>query len=280
MVSAADLRLLKEILADFGLNYTLLPDYSETMDGETWDQYEKLQTGGTPIAAIGATGSASASIEFGRTLAATETAGTALEKKFRVPRQLLGLPIGIGETDKLFSLLSGLGQCEVPVKYQRERGRLVDSLIDGHKYAFEKRAVVFGEEDMVIGLTAFLCEIGVTPVLCASGGRSKHFAAALRAAAPNLPEETQIKEGFDFAEMTELSPELKPDFLIGSSKGYALARKLGVPLVRVGFPIHDRIGGQRVLHLGYRGAQELYDRIVNILLEVKQEKSPIGYSYL
>jgi nitrogenase molybdenum-iron protein NifN len=73
---------------------------------------------------------------------------------------------------------------------------------------------------------------------------------------------------------------LKPDFFIGSSKGYSVSRKLNVPLIRVGFPIHDRIGGQRVLHLGYRGAQELFDRIVNALLEVKQEKSPIGYSYL
>ena len=38
------------------------------------------------------------------------------------------------------------------MKYQRERGRLVDSLIDGHKYVFEKRAIVYGEEDLVIGL--------------------------------------------------------------------------------------------------------------------------------
>jgi len=52
MVSAADLRHLKEILADFGLNYTLLPDYSESMDGETWSEYEKIQSGGTPIAAM------------------------------------------------------------------------------------------------------------------------------------------------------------------------------------------------------------------------------------
>jgi nitrogenase molybdenum-iron protein NifN len=71
-----------------------------------------------------------------------------------------------------------------------------------------------------------------------------------------------------------------PDFLLGSSKGYSLARKLRIPLVRVGFPIHDRIGGQRLLHLGYRGAQQLYDRIVNTLLEQKQEASDVGYSYL
>ena len=95
-----------------------------------------------------------------------------------------------------------------------------------------------------------------------------------------LPPNTLVKEGCDFAEIAELAPSLKPDFLLGSSKGAGIARSLKVPLVRVGFPIHDRLGGQRVLHLGYRGAQELYDRIVNTLLEVKQESSPIGYSYL
>jgi nitrogenase molybdenum-iron protein NifN len=280
MVSTADLRHLKEILADFGLDYTLLPDYSESMDGETWEQYEKIQSGGTPLAAIAATGSAKASIEFGPTLAATETAGTSLAKKFAIPRHLLGMPMGIRESDVFFNLLAMLSGRTVPLKYQRERGRLVDSLIDGHKYAFEKRAIVYGDEDLVVGLTAFLCEIGVTPVLCASGGRSKHFEKAIRAAAPNLPEETLVKEGFDFAETAELAPELKPDFLIGSSKGYKISRSLDVPLIRVGFPIHDRIGGQRVLHLGYRGAQELYDRIVNSLLEAKQDTSTIGYSYL
>jgi nitrogenase molybdenum-iron protein NifN len=280
MVSAADLRHLKEIFADFKLPCTLLPDYSETMDGATWSDYEKLQSGGTPIAAIRALGAARASIEFGRTLSATKTAGMVLQNKFSIPRRLLGLPMGIRETDAFFSALAEIAGTETPVKYQGERGRLVDSLIDGHKYGFERRAIVFGEEDLVIGLTALLCEIGVTPVLCASGGRSKKLQECLRAAVPDLPAETLVKEGFDFAEIAEAAPGLKPDFLIGSSKGYSIARRLKVPLVRVGFPIHDRVGGQRVLHLGYRGAQELFDRIINALLEVKQETSPIGYSYL
>ncbi len=73
---------------------------------------------------------------------------------------------------------------------------------------------------------------------------------------------------------------LRPDFLLGNSKGYSLARKLDIPLIRVGFPIHDRIGAQRLHTLGYRGTQELFDRIVNALLERKQEKSDVGYSYL
>jgi nitrogenase molybdenum-iron protein NifN len=117
-------------------------------------------------------------------------------------------------------------------------------------------------------------------VLCASGERSKLLEKALREAAPSLPAETLVKEALDFAEISELAPSLKPDFLIGSSKGYQMARSLHIPLIRVGFPIHDRTGGQRVAHLGYRGAQELYDRIVNALLEVKQDNSEVGYAYL
>jgi nitrogenase molybdenum-iron protein NifN len=48
----------------------------------------------------------------------------------------------------------------------------------------------------------------------------------------------------------------------------------------VGFPIHDRFGGQRILHLGYRGAQSLLDRIVNAVIARKQETSDVGYSYI
>jgi nitrogenase molybdenum-iron protein NifN len=48
----------------------------------------------------------------------------------------------------------------------------------------------------------------------------------------------------------------------------------------VGFPIHDRFGGQRMLHLGYKGALEIFDRIVNAMLEKKQADSDVGYGYL
>jgi nitrogenase molybdenum-iron protein NifN len=68
--------------------------------------------------------------------------------------------------------------------------------------------------------------------------------------------------------------------MIGHSKGYTLARKFGLPLIRVGFPIHDRFGGQRILHVGYRGAQMLLDRIVNAIIEKIQEDSTVGYGYM
>lgn len=89
-----------------------------------------------------------------------------------------------------------------------------------------------------------------------------------------------IFEDTDFESMLEVCQTIGADIIIGSSKGYALSRKLGIPLVRAGFPIHDRIGGQRTLHVGYRGTQHLFDRIVNTLIESKQNGSSVGYSYI
>ncbi len=84
----------------------------------------------------------------------------------------------------------------------------------------------------------------------------------------------QVKEGTDFESMLDLCKTVKPDLVIGSSKGYYISRRLGIPLVRVGFPIHDRVGGQRIQHVGYRGTQQLFDRIVNALIEHQQETAP------
>jgi nitrogenase molybdenum-iron protein NifN len=279
-VSAADLRHLREIVAAFDLPVTLVPDYSETMDGPSWAGYEPIPAGGTPVAAVRALGQAGAALECSRILAGeARTAGTHLAK-LGVPLHRLGLPIGLRETDRFCGALELVSGRERPASLELARGRLLDTMVDGHKYVFGQRAVVFGDEDFVIGLTSFLCEIGVQPVLCASGGRSRRFAAVLRATVPELPAKTIVREGADFADIEAAATELKPDLLLGPSKGYSLARRLDVPLVRCGFPIHDRLGGHRILHVGYTGALHLYDTLVNALLERKQENSEVGYSYL
>jgi nitrogenase molybdenum-iron protein NifN len=180
---------------------------------------------------------------------------------------------------------------------------LIDAMVDGHKYLFGKRAAIYGDADLVIGLASFLDEIGIQPVLCATGARLRSADIPVRSnvdCGQECPRsqpggfETLLREvvtdadtsgwvvleGADHAQIAEHARRLKPDLLLGSSKGYPVARELGAPLVRVGFPIHDRLGGQRVLHLGYRGAQRLLDQIVNTLLECRQDDSVVGYSYL
>jgi len=279
-VSPADIRYLKEITEDFSLNPTILPDISDTMDGQAAKTYEKIQPGGTPISAIATMGNALASMEFGHTMS-EKSGGAILAEKFGVENIRISQPVGIRASDRFFDHLVKLSGLPIPEKHRAERGRLVDSYVDGHKYIYGKKAIVYGEEDMVVGLTAFLAEIGVIPILCASGGKSRKFTEKIAEATGDLlSEQPQVHEGMDFYDISELAESLEPDLLVGHSKGYPLAQKLSIPLIRVGFPIHDRMGGQRILHLGYRGAQQLFDLIVNACIAKKQSDSPIGYSYM
>ena len=280
-VSSSDYRLLATIMADFGLDCTLLPDLSETMDGPALLEYEKIQRGGTPLARIRAMGRSRATIEFGPTLGAAVTGGDVLSEQFDIPCHRIGLPVGIRETDRFFDLLEQLSGRPTPDSYAKERGRLVDAYVDGHKYVFGKKAVVYGEEDLVVGLCSFLVEIGIQPVLCASGGTSGRLEEAIAAVtADTLTESPQVFEGMDFFEISEMARQLNVDLVVGNSKGFPLAKELHIPLIRVGFPIHDRIGGQRILHLGYAGAQQLFDTVANAMIEKKQNDSPVGYFYM
>lgn len=282
MVSPADLRHLRMIFEAFGQNVMILPDYAKTLDGALWSEYQRIPAGGTAVQAIAAAGRASASIELGRVLAKMdETAATYLEKHFDVPAYRLGLPMGIRRTDHLMRTLEKISGIPTPTAFTDSRGRLLDALVDGHKYVNGVRAVVYGEADLVAGIVDFLSEIGVVPVICATGDSGGHLApAVLQNLNPDLHDKINVIENVDFVEIEDAVRTEKPDIMIGHSKGYSLARKLGIPLVRVGFPVHDRVGGNRLLHVGYEGAQALFDRIANTLLERRQAESDVGYTYL
>ncbi len=281
-VSCEDLRHLADVFDHFGLDAALLPDYSERLDGGAQEDYVKIMPGGTPVARIRTMGGARATIELGRTLDPAKSAGGLLAERFGVPLHSLGLPIGLRETDAFFDTLCTLAGRPTPRRYELARGRLVDAYVDGHKYLSGKTAVVYGEEDLVVGLCAFLAEIGITPVIAASGGESGRLSCAVKAVTDGLlRQEPEVREGVDFYEIAARARELKPDLVIGNSKGYrVLAKELGIPMLRVGFPIHDRFGAQRVQHLCYAGTQALYDSIVNTVIDKKQTDSDVGYGYI
>ncbi len=278
-LSAEDLRELAQILGDFGSAFTMLPDYSRTLDDESWEDYVSLSRGGTPLDSIRAMGRARATVTLGTTYADEKCAGALLHKRFGVDHHRLVIPLGIRNNDVFFETIEKISGKAIPEKYLRQRGRLVDAYIDGHKYLFGKRALIYGEEDLVVALASFLEETGVVPVLCASGGVSGRFKEAVNDACENS-DPSCVREDTDFATMLDIAQSCKPDFVIGSSKGYYLSKNLGIPLVRVGFPVHDRIGAQRILHVGYRGTLALYDMVVNTILDERQRSVSIGYSYM
>ena len=291
-ISTEDIRQLKELLYDFGLDFVLLPDYSETLDNPIWESYKRIPEGGTSVSQIETCGRAAASIEFGTILnhgslsgrvknnKLSSTGAEYLENEFGVKNQRMPLPIGVKCTDTFFDTLEEVSGIETPAKYKGQRGRLIDSYADGHKYIFGKKAVVYGEEDFVVAMTCFLDEIGIEVALAATGGESGKLKEEITKYCPERAGNMVIENNFDYEKIREWSLENKPDLFVGNSKAYYIARELQVPIVRCGFPIHDRIGGQRIKHVGYAGTQELFDTIVNALIEYKQDHSPVGYKYM
>jgi nitrogenase molybdenum-iron protein NifN len=282
MVSPADLRYLKEILTDFQIPFMMLPDYSKTLDGSLWAEYQLIPEGGTTVEMIRSSGNAAGSLEFGRIPSKEkQSAGKWLQEKFHVDCHHLGLPIGIFETDRLFQVLETLSGRPTPDKYREERGRLIDSYVDGHKHMMAAKVAVYGEEDLVVAMSSFFSEIGIQPVLCASGDRSGHLKKEIARLFPDDEEQSiRVMDNTDFSDIESAIQEAKPDLIVGNSKGFPISRRLGIPMVRIGFPIHDRVDASRRLHLGYRGTQQLFDRIANKLIEYRQTSSTVGYTYM
>jgi nitrogenase molybdenum-iron protein NifN len=274
-VSAADLRHIAEIVRVFCLEPILVPDYSETLDGGAWDTFHPIAPGGTGIAQLKQLGAIRGAISFVHD--PVNDAAGLLHARFGMPAHHLPIPIGVQATDAFIDALKTISFKEPDSGTLLDRARLIDSYVDGHKFAYNKKAVLYGDAPLVSALTRFACEIGLHPVCIATGDRNaalQKLLADIKWPAAGKP---TIIEDADFVDILESARTLSPDIIIGNSKGYAISKELGIPLVRVGFPIADRIGGQRILHVGYKGAQALYDRIVNALIACSQESSDGGY---
>ena len=281
MMTPADIRWVKGVVSRMGGRTVALPDISDTLDGGLWEGYKALPPGGTTIQEIRTMGANEASVELGVRLPSSLRPGYLLQKQFGLPCLRSGLPLGIEGSDHFLRILEEVLDREIPEDEKAERNRLTDAYADAHKYLYGKKVVLFGDSSTVEALYRFTSEIGMDPVLCFTGSPEGYLSESLKrlGQAPASDSPTIIKEDCDFGDAEEIIEELKPDLMIGNSKGYKISRRLGIPLLRCGFPIHDRFGAARQRMLGYTGTLEMLDRIVNALLQKRQDGSEIGYTY-
>ncbi len=61
------------------------------------------------------------------------------------------------------------------------------------------------------------------------------------------------------------------DMMIGDTHGKFAAKAAGIPLIRVGFPIIDRVNLHRTPVVGYSGAINLLTQIANKFLDIKDD---------
>ena len=129
-------------------------------------------------------------------------------------------PIGFSEQ------LEKITRKSTPVKHSKERARLVDAYVDGHKYVFGKRAVVLRRGGPGHRAASFLRRSALR--LCSAGSAAR--AGIWPRRSPRLRPAWRRASRFARASTScrcrEMARELKPDFLIGNSKGQHMARHL------------------------------------------------------
>ncbi|TIU85901.1 MAG: nitrogenase iron-molybdenum cofactor biosynthesis protein NifN, partial [Mesorhizobium sp.] len=64
------------------------------------------------------------------------------------------------------------------------------------------------------------------------------------------------------------------DLLVTHSHGRQASQRLGIPLMRVGFPIFDRLGSQHKLTILYEGTRDLIFEVANIFQANQHAPTP------
>jgi nitrogenase molybdenum-iron protein beta chain len=270
-VDPSDMRELRRLAEATGLKVTMFPDTSGVMDAPQTGKHIFYPDGGTTVEELQNLGRGVATLALGWW--ASRDAAIQVEKKAYVPREILDLPIGIGATDRYLQILKFRGGVITP-ELERERGQLVDLMIDTQQHFHGKRVAIFGDPDHVLALTEFVRDLGMIPVHVLTGTPGKRFATeAARILGPKAFGSNIRAEG-DLFLLHQWIKNEPVDLLLGNTYGKHIARAEDIPFVRVGWPILDRVGHSLMPTLGYAGAVRLLAKMLDALLDRRDRDAP------
>lgn len=254
-----DVEELKEIVEAFGLRAIAVPDLSTSLDGHLEDaDYFTTATGGTTVQELRDVGRSALTLSLGQSMSG---AATILTERFGTPALQFDQVTGLAAVDHLFQTLTQFSGQPVPAKYQRQRRRLQDAMLDTHFYFGRKRVAIALEPDLLYNVAWWLQSTGVEVQAAVTPTKSPLL--------KSLPLE-QVYIG-DFEDFEELAAGA--DVLITNSKARPLARRLNIPLYLHGFPMLDHLGNGQRCTVGYRGTLQFLFDLGNLFLKVDQEHS-------
>ncbi len=265
-VNPGDIRELKRIAKALKVNTVFFPDQSGVLDAPMNGKYEMYPEGGTPIEEIRNLGDSNGLIALGEIISVEPA--ELLEKKWKVPFTLLPLPVGIAYTDQYVMALQEQSKHEVPAELEAERGRLVDLMLDSAQYTTGKKVAIFGDPDVVIGLTSLALEMGMVPKYVITGTPKEDFVHKIEELFSQYATTgCVVKANADLFELHQWIKNERVDLLIGSTYGKQIARAEDIPFIRAGFPVIDRYGGPLMPIVGYAGGIRMVEQITNALLD-------------
>jgi len=257
-LTPGDVEELKEIIEAFGLRPVVLPDLSDSLDGHLGEgDFSPLTIGGTAVSELTTLGDALATLVIGRSMqqAADELAGLTGVPDYRFDNLM-----GLDAMDALIDTLQRISGEPVPQKLERQRAQLQDAMLDCHFMLGMARFALAADPDLLAAFSEMLAGVGAETV-----------AAVSPVNAPVLQQVRceQVKIG-DLEDLESLAGAHAAEVLITNSHGAESARRLGIPLLRAGFPQYDTLGGYQKTWIGYRGSRQTLFDLANIMLTLEK----------
>ncbi|MEO1027687.1 MAG: nitrogenase molybdenum-iron protein subunit beta [Pseudomonadota bacterium] len=274
-------RVLHRMMDEMGVAHTLLCDPTEVLDTPASGKYE-MYAGGTTIDEVKDSPNAIDTL----LLQPWQLPKTKkyLKSTMKQPCTDINIPMGLEWTDEFLMTVSKLTGKEIPASLELERGRLVDMMTDSHAWLHGKKFALYGDADFAQGMAKFLLELGAEPTHILCNHANKRWKKAVESMLAESPygANSEVHIGKDLWHFRSLVFTDKPDFMIGNSYGKFIQRdtlhkgkEFEVPLIRIGFPIHDRHHLHRQTTYGYEGAMQMLTTLVNTVLERLDEETRI-----
>jgi len=271
-VDPSDMAEIRRIAELMGVKIVLFPDTSNVLNAPMTGKHEFYPDGGATVDELKSTGKSKATLALGEF--ASKAAAKALNSKCQVPSNILKLPIGFLATDKFVDDLRKTAGVEVPAEITRERGQVLDIVADMEQYLYGKKVAVSGDPDHVIAMTEFLVSIGMKPIHIVTGTPGKAFEAQIKELTADIGTKVNVKAGGDLFLLHQWIKNDPVDLLVGNTYCKYIARDENIPLIRMGFPVVDRIGHIYFPIVGYRGAMRLLEKMLDAILDRKDRECP------
>ncbi|MCG8707824.1 nitrogenase iron-molybdenum cofactor biosynthesis protein NifN [Brenneria sp. 4F2] len=267
MLTPGDQELIRSYVEAFGLQPIILPDLAESLDGHlAEDDFSALTQGGTPVRLLEQMGQSASTIAIGVSL---QRAARLLENRSHTPSLRLPHLMTLEQCDAFIHHLHRLSGRDVPPWIARQRGQLQDAMIDTHVWLQDKRLAIAAEGDLLAAWLDFAISQGIRPECVVAPTNQPGLSS--------LPV-TTVQIG-DLEDIDDKLQCHSVDILCANSHAASLAQKYRLPLVRIGFPLFDRLGEFRRLRQGYAGMRDTLFELANAMRQAHHDV-PIYHSPL
>lgn len=255
LLTPGDIEAIRELIESFDLRAMVLPDIGDSLDGHlTQDDFSPLTLGGTPVSEIASAGVAIATLTIGRSLG---PAAELLARRTGVPDFRFDSLMGLAEVDAFVHTLSELSGRPVPERIERQRAQLQDAMVDTHFMMGFARVAMAADPDLLQAMSTLVQRMGGEVVAAVAPARGPGLAGV-------AAESVHIG---DLEDLELMALDRHAELIVGSSHAVPAAQRLGLPILRAGFPLYDQVGGYQRTWVGYRGTRQALFDLANLRLE-------------